>query len=491
MTFLARQAPMIPLTRVSADAMHMPPVEEAARVLFLPVSNGALPEGNAHRTGVKATRQSVLAAILPIHRLRELIWINSLRDARQRAAPGSPLDDGRSVDGDQYGSSRRQGSWAHSQRCPAMNLELLKQRVQRLLERADVRVDGNRPWDIRVRDEAFYPRVLAHGSMGLGESFMDGCWESGALDTLIFRLLRAQLDRQVRTFADIWAVLRAKMVNLQGRRRAFQVGEKHYDLGNDLYRAMLGERMVYSCAYWRNASSLDAAQEAKLDLVCRKLGLQPGMRVLDIGCGWGEALKFAVERYGVTAVGVTVSGEQAEFARELCRGLPIEFRLQDYRDVDERFDRILSIGMFEHVGVKNYRRYFEVARRNLADDGLFLLHTIGGNTSSVTTDPWIEKYIFPNSMLPSAEQIAAASEGLFVLEDWHNFGTDYERTLAAWRDNVERAWPTLDTRYDERFRRMWRYYLAASIGSFRARQIQLWQLVLSPNGVPGGYVAPR
>ena len=372
-----------------------------------------------------------------------------------------------------------------------MKLELLKQRVQSLLERADVRVDGDRPWDIRVRDEAFYPRVLAHGSMGLGESFMDGCWESGALDTLIFRLVRAQMDRQIRTFTDVWAVLRAKMVNLQDRRRAFEIGKKHYDLGNDLYRAMLGKRMVYRGAYWRDAQTLDAAQEAKLDLVCRKLGLQPGMRVLDIGCGWGEALKFAVERYGVTGVGITVSNEQAEFARQLCRGLPIEIRLQDYRDINARFDRILSIGMFEHVGVKNYRRYFEVVRRNLVSDGLFVLQTIGGNTSSATTDPWIEKYIFPNSMLPSAEQIAAASEGLFVLEDWHNFGADYERTLTAWRDNVERAWPALDTRYDERFRRMWRYYLAASIGSFRARQIQLWQLVLSPNGVAGGYVAPR
>lgn len=372
-----------------------------------------------------------------------------------------------------------------------MNLARLKQRVQSVLESADVRLDGNRPWDIRVRDEAFYPRVLANGSLGLGESFMDGCWESGALDALMYRLLHAHLDRHVRTITDVFAVIRAKLVNLQAGRRAFAVGQKHYDLGNDLYRAMLGKRMVYSCAYWREAKDLDAAQEAKLDLVCRKLGLRPGMRVLDIGCGWGEALKFAVERYGVTGVGATVSAEQAELARQLCRGLPIEIRLQDYREINARFDRILSIGMFEHVGVKNYRKYFEVVRRNLTADGLFLLQTIGTNTSSVTTDPWIEKYIFPNSMLPSAAQIAKYSEGLFVLEDWHNFGADYERTLAAWRDNVERAWSQLDSHYDERFRRMWRYYLAASIGSFRSRQTQLWQLVLSPNGVPGGYVAPR
>lgn len=372
-----------------------------------------------------------------------------------------------------------------------MSLQLLKQRVQRLLEPADVRLDGHRPWDIQVYDEAFYPRVLAHGSLGLGESFMDGWWEAQALDSFLFRLLRAQVDRHVRTFDDVWTAIRAKFVNLQKRRRAFEVGERHYDLGNDLYRAMLGERLVYSCGYWRDANNLDGAQEAKLDLVCRKLALRPGMRVLDIGCGWGEALKFAAERYGVSGVGITVSHEQVDLARELCHGLPIEIRLQDYRDLEERFDRVMSIGMFEHVGVKNYRRYFEQVRRCLPESGLFLLHTIGTNLSAACTDPWIDKYIFPNSMLPSAAQIAQASEGLFVLEDWHNFGVDYERTLTAWRDNVERSWDSLGDRYDERFRRMWRYYLAVSIGSFRSRQNHLWQLVLSPEGVSGGYVAAR
>ena len=291
-------------------------------------------------------------------------------------------------------------------------------------------------------------------------------------------------------------LLRAYLVNLQTRHRAFTVGERHYDLGNDLYGAMLGQRLVYSCGYWRQAGTLDEAQEAKLDLVCRKLGLQPGMRVLDIGCGWGEALKFAAQRYGISGVGITISHEQAAFARELCAGLPIEIRVQDYRALYERFDRSFSLGMFEHVGVKNYRHYFEVARRCLHDEGpagtgLFLLHTIASNVSVNHTDPWIARYIFPNSMLPSAAQIARASEGRFVIEDWHGFGTDYDRTLLAWRDNIERAWPTLPARYDERFRRMWRYYLAASMATFRTRRAQLWQVVMSPQGVPGGYSAPR
>jgi len=375
-------------------------------------------------------------------------------------------------------------------------MSALRSRVEALLSLADVRLDGDRPWDLHVEDERFHARVLSQGSLGLGESYMDGWWRVPSLDGMLYRMIAADLDQRVHGIGVAIDALRARLTNLQSRRRSFQVGERHYDLGNDLYRAMLGKRLVYSCAYWRDRDgraldNLDDAQEAKLDLVCRKLGLQPGMKVLDIGCGWGEALKFAAERYGITGVGVTVSREQAAFARELCDGLPIEIRLQDYRQLDEPFDCAFSLGMFEHVGVKNYRTYFEVANRCVRGDGLFLLHTIGTNRSVRYTDPWIGKYIFPNSMLPSAAQIAQASEGLFVLEDWHNFGADYDRTLQAWRANVERAWPQLDSRYDERFRRMWRFYLSASMATFRSRHSQLWQLVLSPKGVRGGYIAPR
>lgn len=265
----------------------------------------------------------------------------------------------------------------------------------------------------------------------------------------------------------------------------------HYDLGNDLFQAMLGRRLVYSCGYWAQADNLDEAQAAKLDLICRKLRMQPGQRVLDIGCGWGEALKYAAEHYGVEGVGVTVSKEQAEFARDLCAGLPVEIRLQDYREVDEQFDAVYSIGMFEHVGGKNYRNYFETSKHCLKPGGLSLLHTIGSNGAPAQTDPWIEKYIFPNSMIPAASQVTAALEGLFVVEDWHNFGTDYDRTLTAWRQNVDRAWPQLAERYDARFQRMWHFYLAVSSAVFRSRRDQLWQLVLSADGVPGGYIAPR
>jgi cyclopropane-fatty-acyl-phospholipid synthase len=364
-------------------------------------------------------------------------------------------------------------------------------RVEELLNLAGVRIGGDAPTDIRVHDPHLYTRVLAHGSLGLGEAYMDGWWDTDDLDGFLFRLLDTRLDERVGGLDDAWLYVKSRLLNLQRGRRAYEVGERHYDLGNDLFQAMLGKRLVYSCGYWKDARDLDEAQEAKLELIFRKLGLEPGMRVLDIGCGWGEALKLAAERYGVSGVGVTVSQEQADYARELCRGLPVEIRLADYRTLDETFDRVFSIGMFEHVGVKNYRTYFEVARRCTAEDGLFVLHCIGSNVSSNHTDPWIAKYIFPNSMIPSAEQIANASEGILVTEDWHNFGADYDRTLMAWRANFDRAWPTLEARYGERFRRMWRFYLSASAAVFRARRDQLWQLVMSPRGVRGGYRAPR
>ncbi len=367
----------------------------------------------------------------------------------------------------------------------------MRSRAAELLAFADVRLDGGRPWDLQVKDGRLFARVLAQGSLGLGESYMDGWWESARLDEFFTRILAAELDTRVQPWRDAFRVLRARLVNRQRPSRAFEIGRRHYDIGNDLFARMLDRRMIYSCGYWKDAATLDEAQEAKLDLVCRKLGLRQGMRVLDIGCGWGGTAKFAAERYGVAVVGATVSAEQARLARELCAGLDVEILLADYRSLRGTFDRILSIGMFEHVGCKNYAAFMRLVRGLLAPDGLFLLHTIGGNRSQRKNDPWTERYIFPNSMLPSARQIAAAIEGVFVLEDWHGFGPDYDRTLLAWHANFERAWPALAGRYDERFHRMWRYFLLSSAGGFRARKNQLWQLVLSPGGVPGGYRAPR
>lgn len=372
-----------------------------------------------------------------------------------------------------------------------MNSDSLKYRASNLLENAGIHINGCAPTDLQVHDERVYARVFAHGSLGLGEAYMDGWWDAGDLPAFCTLLLTAGLDDELKTLDTLLAHLKARFLNRQRGERALEVGKVHYDLGNDLFQAMLGKRMVYSCGYWASATTLDDAQAAKLDLICRKLQLQPGQHVLDIGCGWGEALKFAAEHYSISGVGITISHEQADYARKLCAGLPIEIRLQDYREIDERFDAIYSIGMFEHVGGKNYRTYFEAVRRCLKDDGLSLLHCIGTNGRAADIDPWIEKYIFPNSVIPAASEVAAALEGLFVVEDWHNFGPDYDRTLMAWHDNIEAAWSTLPASYDEHFRRMWRYYLAVSAAVFRSRRDQLWQLTLSVHGVPGGYRVPR
>jgi cyclopropane-fatty-acyl-phospholipid synthase len=360
-----------------------------------------------------------------------------------------------------------------------------------LLSGTNVALNGGNPWDIQVRDGSFFRRVFSSGSLGVGETYMDGHWECERLDEMLYRVFRSHAEQRLPTFQQVLAALTARIFNPQSPRRSFIVGEQHYDIGDDLYERMLDPRMIYSCAYWRDAQTLTQAQEAKLDLVCRKLRLEPGMQVLDIGCGWGGAAQFAAERYGVHVTGVTISRNQAATAAERCKGLPIKIVLDDYRSLDARFDRIYSLGMFEHVGFRNYRTYFEVARRLLAPDGLFLLHTIGSNVSEQAVDPWIERYIFPNSMLPSIAQIAAASEALFVVEDWHSFGPDYDRTLVAWHERFTAGWPQLAAKYGERFRRMWQFWLLSSAAAFRARRIQLWQVLMSPEGVAGGLAEVR
>ncbi|SDO35845.1 cyclopropane fatty acyl phospholipid synthase [Desulforhopalus singaporensis] len=368
----------------------------------------------------------------------------------------------------------------------------LKNYFSNLLSLADVKINGDRPWDMQVHDDALYSRVIAESSLGLGEAYMDGWWDCEALDQFFFRVLNAELNLKITNWHDMLAAARAKLFNLQKISRAFEIGQHHYDIGNDLYQRMLDTHMMYSCGYWNNAETLEQAQEAKLDLICRKLKLEPGLRLLDIGCGWGGMAAYAAKKYGVSVVGITVSHEQAEYAKRFCRDLPVSIELRDYRNIEGTFDRIVSIGMFEHVGYKNYRTFMECQQQLLAPEGLTLLHTIGGNRTVATCEKWISRYIFPNSMLPSMQQIATAAEGLFVIEDLHNFGIDYDTTLMHWFDNFDKAWPELQKHaYDQRFYRMWKYYLLSCAGSFRARKNQLWQIVMSPGGCSYGYHAPR
>lgn len=369
----------------------------------------------------------------------------------------------------------------------------LAETFQTILSAADVQVGGSRPWDIVVHNPNFYERVFHKGSLGLGESYMEGWWDCPHLDQLFERSLRAALYTKLAggKLRNMVISFLTHLRNFQSRRRAYEVAQKHYDLGNDLYEAMLDSRMIYSCGYWRAATTLEDAQEAKLDLICRKLQLKHGMTILDIGCGWGGFAKYAAEHYGASVVGITISQEQQRLSQRICHNLPIEIRLQDYRDLNQQFDHIVSIGMFEHVGYKNYRTFMKIASRCLKDDGLLLLQSIGRKVSTTRTDTWIHKYIFPNSVLPSAKQISDAIEPLFMIEDWHSFGADYDKTLMAWHDNFKNNWDELKSKYGEEFYRMWTYYLLSCAGTFRARDNQLWQIVLSKNGVANGYPSVR
>jgi cyclopropane-fatty-acyl-phospholipid synthase len=361
--------------------------------------------------------------------------------------------------------------------------------VEAALAAADVRIDGPRAWDIRVHDDRFFQRVLASGDLGLGESYMDGDWSCERLDQMATRLFEAGVHETPDRTVDLFNRLIARVFSRQTRPRVLREVAAHYNLGNDLFEAMLDTRyMAYTCAYWRSgASTLEEAQEAKLDLVCRKLTLEPGVRVLDIGCGWGGFATFAAERYGAIVTGITLSQEQASLASQRTRGLSVEFRVQDYRDVSAQYDRVVSIGCLEHVGHRNHRRFFDVVRSCLTDEGYALVHAIGVCRTQYRVGRFMDRYVFPLVNLPSLSQIGRAIDGLFVLDDVHNIGTDYDRTAIEWNARFQKAWPNLEERYGHllggRFKRMFEFYLLMSAGYFRSRQAQVWQMVLTPPGL--------
>ena len=355
-----------------------------------------------------------------------------------------------------------------------------RQMVASLLADADVAIDGSHPWDIQVRDERLFARVLRARNLGLGEAYIDGWWDCPRLDEFFYRVLRCGLEGRVRGgWFHLLRYLPGILFNLQTRGRSRMIAEHHYDLDADLFLSFLDPYNQYSSAYFNGTDELEQAQRSKLELICRKLGLVKTDHVLDIGCGWGGFAKYTAEHYGCKVTAVNISKEQLRYARGFCKGLPVEFLDCDYREILGSFDKIVSVGMFEHVGSKNYREFMKIVLDSLADDGVFLLQTIGANESRSTCDPWITKYIFPNGMLPSIAQISRAAEGLFVVEDWHNLGPHYDKTLMAWHQRFQKAWPELQKKYDERFKRMWEYYLLSSAGAFRARNIQVWQIVMT------------
>ncbi|MEZ4390797.1 MAG: cyclopropane fatty acyl phospholipid synthase [Polyangiales bacterium] len=366
-----------------------------------------------------------------------------------------------------------------------------RKKITEMFERAGVRVGGDAPRDLRVLDERLFDRVARDGSLGFGDAYVDGWWECDALDALFHAVALAPkspssgLGRLVNR-------ARYQFTNLQSKARARLVVDAHYDLGNDFFAAWLDPKMQYSCAYWSDAEDLDAAQRAKLELVASKLHASPGDRVLEIGCGWGGLAEHLARERGCSVTALNISDAQIAGARERCAGLDVEVLKRDYRDVRGQWDKVVSIAMLEAVGKRNLRTYMERVHAVMKPSGFFVLHTIGSDLTRLHPDRWITERIFPNGYIPSAAEITQSAEGLFALEDWHSLGPDYDLTLMAWHERFEAAWGAiqrLSPRYDERFRRRWRYYLLSCAGTFRARAMQLWQLVLTRHR--SGTVWPR
>ncbi len=358
-----------------------------------------------------------------------------------------------------------------------------KETITELFSTAGITINGKKEGDVTVHNEGFYARVLSEGSIGLGESYMDGWWDA-KLDVFFYKLLSADLNKKANKLKLVLPFLKATLTNMQTKKKSKEVAKIHYDLGNDFYTDMLDDHMQYTCAYWKDAKTLTKAQENKLRLVCEKIQLKKGETVLELGGGWGGFAHFAAKEYGATVTSYNISKEQVAFARKKNKDLPVTIVHDDYRNATGTFDKVVSIGMCEHVGVKNYRGFMKVAERCMKKDGLFLMHTIGTNFSTKITDPWIDKYIFPGGKLPSIAQLAEASEGIFVTEDVHNLNVNYDKTLMAWHDNFTKSWDKYKD-LGERFYRMWSYYLLSCAGAFRSRNIQLWQFVYSKKGREG------
>lgn len=362
--------------------------------------------------------------------------------------------------------------------------------IEKLLLEADIKVGGKRPWDIQVHNKKLFSRVLAQGNLGLGEAYMEGWWDCEALDQFFDKILRSEINKKVR-ISMITPYIISKLTNPQSKKKSLQVAKEHYDLGNSFYEDMLDPLMQYTCAYWKDTKDLDEAQINKLDLICRKLGLKKGDTVLELGCGWGGFAYYAAKKYGCQVTSYNISKEQVAYARKKTKNLPVKIIKADYREATGKYDYVVSIGMCEHVGPKNYEELFNLARKCIKKEGLFLLHTIGSSHAVKVPDRWITKYIFPGGHLPSVSQLSHAAEHKFILEDFHNIGPHYDKTLMAWYANYKKNWHKYEKKYPEHFQRMWDYYLLSCAGGFRSRNIHLWQLVWSPKGVTSGYQTIR
>lgn len=368
--------------------------------------------------------------------------------------------------------------------------------VRNLFTQAGITINGTMPWDIQIHDKRCYDRFLKERSFGFGEAYIDGWWDTYALDETIAKIVQAKLEDELlinKTLA--LSLLKKRLLHAAENSNRSPLTYRHYDLGNELFEAMLDPDLNYSCGYWKNLGNpetswriprnLIKAQQAKLQLICKKLLLKRGVRILDIGCSWGSFATYASSEYGAQVISITPSRQQAIIAKKRSKGLPVKIFIQDFKDLQEQkqYDRIVSIDMLEHVSPQNYILYFNKMAFALKKDGFFLLQTIGSHRTSATNNPWIEKYIFPNSHIPSLTQITKAVENRFVIEEVENFGPYYYPTLMSWFRNFNKNWKKLavlnSEKYNDRFYRMWKFYLLSSAGFFKAGELQFWQIVLS------------
>jgi cyclopropane-fatty-acyl-phospholipid synthase len=360
----------------------------------------------------------------------------------------------------------------------------------RLLERCGLAINGPAARDPQIHDERVYARLLKNGSVGAGEAFMDGWWDARDLSGCLEAVLRADLDAQFRgaLFREKFRELRFQWLNRQTRELSRRVARDHYDLPFEFWRRMLGKTMQYSCAYWeRGARDLDEAQVAKMELICRKLQLEEGLSVLETACGWGSLAHHMAAHHGVRVKAFTLSEQQYRYAVAHYSHPRVEFFCADYRDFaarhqGEKFDRIASIGLVEHVGRRNLDVFFRMIQRFMKPEGWALVHGMGKQTPEAT-DPWITRYIFPGGEIPRLSHLVdSISRCALNVEDLHNLGLSYIPTLRAWLQSLSE--PAGEGAPQGRALRMWVYFLSLSIAAFEARKLQLYHFILSHHGAP-------
>jgi cyclopropane-fatty-acyl-phospholipid synthase len=366
-----------------------------------------------------------------------------------------------------------------------MSKSISQRVIESILEPQDIHINGNRPWDMVVRDERVFRDIVTRGSLGLGNAYTQGWWDSPALDEWMYRVSQSPALRSARTLTHIipnaLATASEFLYNTQSLPRSQHVLKKHYELNLPLFANMLDPLMQYSCAHFGNTKTLPEAQVEKLDLIARKLEISERDTLLDIGSGWGGLAKYFSENKGCSVTGINISQKQIQFSEKFAPSQKVSFQNRDYRQIEGIFDKVVSVGMFEHVGPQNYRAFMKSAHKALRPGGLLLIQSITKSTSDKICDPWIKRNIFPNSHIPSLAQVSAAAEDLFVLESVQNIGEHYDKTLMCWHKNFTKNWEKISPSFDSAFQRKWTYYLLTCAGVFRARELGCCQVLFRKN----------